>query len=138
MEDIPASRRKFEWQAGDSNSIFDCLIQLRPSGIRVKKANYVPAAVAITQTSIVGKLRRKLSTREVARLQGLPDWFSFKNQSDSLTYKQLGNGISVGAGYQCVKALIERDKEILNITCKQIVKTVTSAPKNPDTKLRKK
>jgi DNA (cytosine-5)-methyltransferase 1 len=111
---------------------------LRPSGIRVKRANYVPAAVAITQTSIVGTLRRKLSTREVARLQGLPDWFSFKNQSDSLTYKQLGNGISIGAGYQCVKALIERDKEILNITCKQIVKTVTSAPKNPDSKLRKK
>jgi len=138
LEDIPASRRKFEWQAGDTASIFDCLIQLRPSGIRVKRANYVPAAVAITQTSIVGRLRRKLSTREVARLQGLPDWFSFKNQSDSLTYKQLGNGISVGAGYQCVKALIERDKEILNITCKQIVKTVTSAPKNPDTKLRKK
>jgi hypothetical protein len=37
-----------------------------------------------------------------------------------------------------VKALIERDKEILNITCKQIVKTVTSAPKNPDSKLSKK
>lgn len=138
LNDIPASRRKFEWQAGDTSSVYDCLIQLRPSGIRVKRANYVPAAVAITQTTIVGKLHRKLSIREVARLQGLPDWFSFKNQSDSLTYKQLGNGISIGAGYQCIKALIERDKEILNITCKEIVKTVTSAPRNPDTKLRKK
>ena len=138
LKDIPASRRKFEWQAGDTSSIYDCLIQLRPSGIRVKRANYVPAAVAITQTSIVGKLHRKLSIREVARLQGLPDWFSFKNQSDSLTYKQLGNGISIGAGYQCIKALIERDKEVLNITCKQLVKSVTSAPKNPDTVLRKK
>ena len=138
LKDIPASRRKFEWQAGDTSSIYDCLIQLRPSGIRVKRANYVPAAVAITQTSIVGKLHRKLSIREVARLQGLPDWFSFKNQSDSLTYKQLGNGISIGAGYQCIKALIERDKEVLNITCKQLVKSVTSAPKNPDTALRKK
>ena len=68
----------------------------------------------------------------------MPDWFSFKNQSDSLTYKQLGNGISIGAGYQCIKALIERDKEVLNITCKQLVKSVTSAPKNPDTVLRKK
>lgn len=138
LDDIPASRRKFEWQAGDTSSVYDCLIQLRPSGIRVKRANYVPAAVAITQTTIVGKLHRKLSIREVARLQGLPDWFSFKNQSDSLTYKQLGNGISIGAGYQCIKALIERDKEILSITCKEIVKTVTSAPRNPDTKLRKK
>ena len=138
LNDIPASRRKFEWQAGDTSSVYDCLIQLRPSGIRVKRANYVPAAVAITQTTIVGKLHRKLSIREVARLQGLPDWFSFKNQSDSLTYKQLGNGISIGAGYQCIKALIERDKEILSITCKEIVKTVTSAPRNPDTKLRKK
>lgn len=138
LKDIPPSRRKFEWQAGDTPSIYDCLIQLRPSGIRVKRANYVPAAVAITQTSIVGKLHRKLSIREVARLQGLPDWFSFKNQSVALTYKQLGNGISVGAGYQCIKALIERDKEILNITCKQIVKSVSLAPKNPDTLLRKK
>lgn len=135
LRDIPVSRRKFEWQAGDSLSIYDCLIQLRPSGIRVKKANYVPAAVAITQTSIVGKLRRKLSVREVARLQGLPDWFSFGSQSDSTTYKQLGNGISVGAGYQCIRAAIERDREILSITCKKIVNSVTSAPKNPDSLL---
>lgn len=138
LKDIPVSRRKFEWQAGDSLSIYDCLIQLRPSGIRVKRANYVPAAVAITQTSIIGKLRRKLSVREVARLQGLPDWFSFNTQSDSITYKQLGNGISIGAGYQCIRAGIERDREILSITCKKIVHSVSTAPKNPDTILRRK
>jgi DNA (cytosine-5)-methyltransferase 1 len=138
LEDIPSSRRKFEWQAGDSNSVFDCLIQLRPSGIRVKKPNYVPAAVAITQTTIVGKLRRKLSVREVARLQGLPEWFTFKKQSDAISYKQLGNGISIGAAYQCVRALVERDREILNITCKNIVKSVGKAPTNPDNALRKK
>ena len=60
---------------------------------------YVPALVAITQTSILGDRRRRLSPREVARLQGLPEWFDFGDQPDAATYKQAGNGVNVGAAY---------------------------------------
>jgi DNA (cytosine-5)-methyltransferase 1 len=132
LETLPPSRRKFEWQAGDARSIFDCLIQLRPSGIRVKRANYSPAAVAITQTPILGHLKRKLSIEEVSYLQGIPNWFTFEEQADSHSYRQLGNGISIGAAYQAIRALINRDEEILRETIPEIVESVKKAPKNPD------
>lgn len=136
LETLPSSRRKFEWQAGDARSIYDCLIQLRPSGIRVKRANYSPAAVAITQTPILGHLKRKLSVEEISYLQGLPNWFDFGEQSDIHSYRQLGNGISVGAAFQAIRALISRDEEILLSTIPEIVESVKKAPKNPDTALK--
>lgn len=99
LRDFPSSRRKFEWQAQDATSLDSTVMHLRPSGLRVKQATYVPALVAITQTSILGDLQRRLSPREVARLQGLPEWFDFGDQPDAATYKQMGNGVNVGAAY---------------------------------------
>jgi DNA (cytosine-5)-methyltransferase 1 len=99
LRDFPASRRKFEWQAQSAPSLDHTVMHLRPSGLRAKRATYVPALVAITQTSIVGGRRRRLSPREVARLQGLPEWFGFGDQPDAATYKQAGNGVNVGAAY---------------------------------------
>jgi DNA (cytosine-5)-methyltransferase 1 len=130
LESFPNSRRKFEWQAGDVGSLWEGLIQLRPSGIRVKKANYAPAAVAITQTTIVGKLKRRLSVREVARLQGLPEWFTFSDQSDAQSYKQLGNGISITTAYLALKALVDRDSGVLARTAPELLQSVVEAPDN--------
>ena len=98
LESIPASRRKLEWQAQDSErDLRKCVLHFRPSGIRAKRGTYLPALVAITQTSIIGSKSRRITPREAARLQGLPNWFSFDGQSDALSYKQLGNGVAVGA-----------------------------------------
>jgi DNA (cytosine-5)-methyltransferase 1 len=138
LEDFPASRRKLEWQAGEVKSLYKCLIQLRPSGIRVKKMNYAPALVAITQTTIVGPLRRKMSVREVAQLQGLPSWFSFRSQPLAKSYKQLGNGISIGCAFQVIRALAERDREVLQAVHPRILKSINSSGENPDVHLRKK
>jgi DNA (cytosine-5)-methyltransferase 1 len=125
------SRRKLEWQAQDMQSIWNGLIHIRPSGIRVKRATYVPTLVAITQTSIYGPQKRRLSVRESARLQGMKDEFNFGSQSDQASYKQLGNGVSVGAVYQVVRAAVERDQQILAITAPKLVKSVRSAPISP-------
>ncbi len=137
LELFPPSRRKLEWQAGENKSIWTSLIQLRPSGIRVKKMNYVPAAVAITQTTVVGKLKRRLSVGEVAQLQGFPSWFSFGEQSSAKSYKQLGNGISLSTSYLTLKALVERDGEILKVTSPEIYNSVTKAPISHDLALAK-
>ncbi|WP_084101604.1 DNA cytosine methyltransferase [Demequina sp. NBRC 110051] len=93
---MPASRRKLEWQAQDESSLWSCAMHLRPSGIRAKKTTYLPALVAITQTSIIGPRRRRITVREAARLQGLPDSFTFGTQPDAASFKQLGNGVSAG------------------------------------------
>jgi DNA (cytosine-5)-methyltransferase 1 len=131
LNDFPPSRRKFEWQAQDSKTLWNTVMHFRPSGIRVKKATYVPALVAITQTSVIGKYKRRITIREGARLQGLPDWFDFVDQSDSLTYKQLGNGVNVGAVYNVIRAQVIRDMDLLSIN-PSMVRTILGAPSNPD------
>lgn len=138
LKSFPASRRKLEWQAQGNKSIWHGIIQFRPSGIRVKRANYAPAAVAITQTSIYGPQKRKLSVREVARLQGVPDWFDFSEQSLSSSYRQLGNGISVGCAYQSMKLQVMRDAKFLSQTAPLIVDSILNSPKSPDRVLNKK
>jgi DNA (cytosine-5)-methyltransferase 1 len=131
LEHFPASRRKFEWQAQNTNTLWETIMHFRPSGIRAKKATYVPALVAITQTSIIGKQKRRITTREGARLQGLPEWFDFVNQGDSITYKQLGNGVNVGVVYNVVKAQVLRDLDLLG-TKSDLTRSIIGAPSNPD------
>jgi len=138
IRESPPSKRKFEWQAQDLPSLWDGLIHFRPSGIRVKKANYVPALVAITQTTILGKYRRRITPREAARLQGLNDDFTFFNQSDSLSYKQLGNGVSVGAVYQVVKALAKRDYENLLNTNRELLASIEKSASSPKPRFQPK
>ena len=131
LEHFPPSRRKFEWQAQDSETLWETIMHFRPSGIRAKKATYVPALVAITQTTIIGKQKRRISVREGARLQGLPDWFEFKDQPDSASYKQLGNGVNVGAVYNVVRAQVIRDLDLLQDRT-ELVNMILGAPNNPD------
>ena len=131
LENFPPSRRKLEWQAQDTATLWETIMHFRPSGIRAKKATYVPALVAITQTSIYGKEKRKLTVREGARLQGLPDWFDFVDQQDSLSYKQLGNGVNVSAVYNVLKVQVLRDMDLLKDK-PDLVRSVLSAPLNPD------
>ena len=136
LEHFPPSRRKLEWQAQDLESLWQTVMHFRPSGIRAKVPNYVPAMVAIAQTSIIGPSKRRITPLEGARLQGLPDSFSFGDQSDTPTYKQLGNGVNVGAVYNVMKAVVIRDKDLL-IRKPELVKSISKAPKNPDKRISK-
>jgi DNA (cytosine-5)-methyltransferase 1 len=134
---FPPSRRKLEWQAQESRKLWDTLMHFRPSGIRAKRPTYVPALVAITQTSIVGKKKRRLSVREAARLQGFPDWFNFGDQPNTASYKQLGNGVCVGVVWHVMKQAVEQFEDILKKTCPQLVQDVLNSPTNPNGPLKK-
>jgi DNA (cytosine-5)-methyltransferase 1 len=135
---FPASRRKLEWQAQDTARLWGCVMHFRPSGIRAKAPTYLPALVAITQTSIIGPRERRLSPREAARLQGLPDWFDFTAQSNAATYKQLGNGVSVGAVWHVLKQHAQRDEEALKKVAPRLLKAILDSPASPDEILAKK
>jgi DNA (cytosine-5)-methyltransferase 1 len=131
---FPPSRRRFEWQAQDTPTLWETVMHFRPSGIRAKKPTYLPALVAITQTSIIGEKKRRLSPREAARLQGLPEGFSFRGQKDSATYKQLGNGVNVGVVWHILREHVRRDTKILETTQtgRKIIEAIESAPNSPD------
>jgi len=97
VKGFTGAKRKLEWQAGKfqtEDSLWTLLFQFRPSGIRVKRATYSPALVAMAQIVYVGEKRRKLSPREVARLQSFPDTFQLPT-STSAAYKQFGNSVNV-------------------------------------------
>lgn len=88
---------KLEWQTGKkkpNDSIWNYFIQLRQSGIRVKKTNYFPTLVAIVQTPIYAKEKRYITPRECARLQSFPDNFII-HRNDNIAYKQFGNAVNV-------------------------------------------
>ena len=136
LEHFPPSRRKLEWQAQDAKTLWETIMHFRPSGIRAKKPTYVPALVAITQTSIIGKQKRRITVREGARLQGLPDWYDFVDQANSITYKQLGNGVNVGAVYNVIKSQVIRDLDLLGDKS-ELTKSILGAPNSPDLILNK-
>ncbi len=131
---FPASRRKLEWQAQDTPRLWDTVMHMRPSGIRAKAPTYLPALVAITQTSIIGPRERRLSPRETARLQGLPDTFTFGDQKPAATYKQMGNGVNVGVVWNVLREHVRRDEWLLKHSepGRRIVEAVLDSPLSPD------
>ena len=48
----------------------------------------------MVQIPIIGKVRRRLTPREAARLQSFPDTFKV-NSNDHQAYKQFGNAVNV-------------------------------------------
>ena len=104
LKDFTITEKKFEWQAGKSiSTIWDGFIQFRPSGIRVKRPDAFPALVAMVQIPIIGKLKRRLTPREAARLQSFPETF-IPDDNDFQAYKQFGNAVNVN----CVEYLAKR------------------------------
>lgn len=103
------SHRKFEWQCGeDYNSIYDGLIQFRPSGIRIKRLNYFSTLVAINQPQIIGPLRRRLTLSEAKQLQSLPPEFIL-HEDEKISFKQLGNSINVKVIQYIIKNLLFKE-----------------------------
>jgi DNA (cytosine-5)-methyltransferase 1 len=102
--------RKLEWQVGsiaDNDSIWNHFIQLRQSGIRVKKADTFPTLVAIVQTPIYGPEHRHLTPRECARLQSFPE-DQILPEKNQVAYKQLGNSVNVNVVTHVASSLLQR------------------------------
>lgn len=100
--------KKFEWNCGDDvDSIKNGIIQIRQSGIRVKRPNCYPALVAMTTTPIIWDKvlghYRSISIKEAAKLQSFKEDFDFGDNRKQ-SYKQLGNAVNT----EVVRTLAER------------------------------
>lgn len=98
--------RKFEWQAGDllpDDGMHRVLWSARGSGIRVKRCNYIPTLVAMSMIPVYGPEHRKLSPRELLRLQSFPDTF---NYDEKTIHKQVGNAVNVTMIERCARFLL--------------------------------
>ena len=108
-------QQKFEWNCGtDCKSIKDGIIQIRQSGVRVKRPNYFPSLVAMNNTPIVWdetvKKFRYFTPKESAKLQSFDLNFKFSDY-DAVTYRQLGNSVNVKLVRMFAEALFKFGKK---------------------------
>ena len=83
-----------EWQTGKDNLTMDKVLwSPRGSGVRIKNTNYSPTLVAMaSMIPIYGPLKRQLTPRECARLQGFADDYLFHG-SITDQYTLIGNSV---------------------------------------------
>ena len=91
--------QKFEWNCGeDVKNMREGIIQIRQSGIRVKRPTYFPSLVAIVNTPIIWDTQmnayRHITPREAANLQRFDQRYKFMG-TDKQIYRQLGNSVNV-------------------------------------------
>ena len=111
--------QKFEWNCGtDVTDIHDAVIQVRQSGIRVKRPTYYPALVAIVNTPIIFDKKKKhfryITPREAANLQNFDKRFKFVG-TDKQIYRQLGNSVNVSILKKLGKKLFSFEKTVEGI-----------------------
>ncbi|MEL7004403.1 MAG: DNA (cytosine-5-)-methyltransferase, partial [Bacteroidota bacterium] len=115
--EFPASLQKLEWNyKGGERNIWKHVLQLRASGIRVKRATTAPSLVAMTTTQIpiVGNSRetkRYMTMRECARLQSMHK-LKYLPETENQAFKALGNAVNVEVVRMVAQALIKPEKSL--------------------------
>ena len=109
--EFPSSFQKFEWNCQGDNvrDINRYVIQIRPSGVRVKRPTTAPSLVAMTATQvpIIGWEGRYMTPTECQRLQSMDGRRGLKElpASDTKAYKALGNAVNVAVATLVARAL---------------------------------
>lgn len=113
---FPSSFQKLEWNCQEKDprtevrQIKEYVIQIRASGVRVKRKTTAPSLVAMTATQvpIIGWEDRYMTPTECKRLQSMDD--IELPSSDTKAYEALGNAINVQVARLVAEALVGRSK----------------------------
>ena len=106
---FPSSLQKLEWncQSEKDRDISKYIIQMRPSGVRVKRRTTAPSLIAMTATQvpIIPWEKRYMTPTECKRLQSM-DALKHLPESDNKAYEALGNAVNVEVAKLVAKALV--------------------------------
>jgi DNA (cytosine-5)-methyltransferase 1 len=107
--EYPSSFQKFEWNChGEKNRRLDkYLLQVRPSGVRVKRPTTAPSLVAMTATQvpIITWEKRYMTPTECKRLQSMDD-LQYLPATSNKAYEALGNAVNVEVVRRVAMSLI--------------------------------
>ncbi len=105
---FPSSFQKFEWNCqGSERDLTKLIIQIRASGVRVKRPTTAPSLVAMTATQvpIIGWESRYITPSECQKLQSM-DSLQHLPASPTRAYQALGNAINVRVAERVLGALV--------------------------------
>ena len=113
IKEFPSSFQKLEWNCqerdprGEDRRLGQYVIQIRPSGVRVKRPTTAPSLVAMTATQvpIVTWESRYMTPTECKRLQSMEE-LRYLPDTPTKAYEALGNAVNVRVAQLVAEALV--------------------------------
>lgn len=115
IKEFPSSFQKLEWNCQERNprdedrQLGQYVIQIRPSGVRVKRPTTAPSLVAMTSTQvpIITWESRYMTPTECKRLQSMEE-LRYLPDTPTKAYEALGNAVNVRVAQLVAEALVGR------------------------------